>query len=65
MTLEQRIIKLNQVNIVWINYYGIAKCKGIVIQWDKWIKQRLKNVYMGNSEKKIKTRYKNLKETST
>lgn len=28
MTLEQRIIKLNQVNIGWINYYGIAKCNG-------------------------------------
>ena len=41
MTLEQRIIKLNQVNIGWFNYYGIAKCKGIVIQLDKWIKQRL------------------------
>lgn len=35
MTLEQRIIKLNQINIGWINYYGIAKCKGIVQQWDK------------------------------
>ena len=29
MTLEQRIIKMNQINIGWINYYGIAKCKGI------------------------------------
>lgn len=34
MTLEQRIIKLNQVNIGWINYYGIIKCKGIVVQLD-------------------------------
>lgn len=32
MTLEQRISKLNQVNIGWINYYGIAKCKDIVVQ---------------------------------
>ena len=42
MTLEQRIIKINQVNIGWINYYGIAKCKGIVVQLDKWIKRRLR-----------------------
>ena len=42
MTLEQRIIKLNQINIGWINYYGIAKCKGILVQLDKWIKQRLR-----------------------
>ena len=42
MTLEQRIIKLNQINVGWINYYGIAKCKGIVTQLDKWIRQRLR-----------------------
>ncbi|MFR7995783.1 MAG: group II intron maturase-specific domain-containing protein [Clostridium sp.] len=29
MTFEQRIIKLNQINIGWINYYGIAKYKSI------------------------------------
>ena len=40
MTLEQRIIKMNQINIGWINYYGIAKCKGIAQQLDKW------NVYI-------------------
>ncbi|MBE6051712.1 MAG: hypothetical protein E7214_13950 [Clostridium sp.] len=28
VTLEQRINKLNQMNIGWINYYGVAKCKG-------------------------------------
>ena len=41
MTLEQRIIKVNLLNIGWINYYSIAKCKNVVIQLDKWIKQRL------------------------
>ena len=61
MTLEQRIIKLNQVNIVWINYYGIAKCKGIVIQWDKWIKQRLR-MCIWKQQKKVKTRYKKLRK---
>ena len=59
MTLEQRIIKLNQVNIGWINYYGIAKCKGIVAQLDKWIKQRLR-MCIWKQWKKVKTRYKNL-----
>ena len=42
MTLEQRIIKMNQINIGWINYYGIAKCKGIAQQLDKWIRLRLR-----------------------
>ena len=61
MTLEQRIIKLNKVNIGWINYYGIAKCKGIVVQLDKWIKQRLR-MCIWKQWKKVRTRYKNLKE---
>ena len=59
MTLEQRIIKLNQVNIGWINYYGIAKCKGIVVQLDKWIKQRLR-MCIWKQWKKPRTKYKNL-----
>ena len=61
MTLKQRIIKLNQVNIGWINYYGIAKCKGIAVQLDKWIKLRLR-LYIWKQWKKVKTRYKNLKK---
>ena len=61
MTLKQRIIKLNQVNIGWINYYGIAKCKGIVVQLDKWIKLRLR-MCIWKQWKKVKTRYKNLKK---
>ena len=59
MTLKQRIIKLNQVNIGWINYYGIAKCKGIAVQLDKWIKLRLR-MCIWKQWKKVKTRYKNL-----
>ena len=61
MTLEQRIIKLNQINIGWINYYGIAKCKGIAQQLDKWIRLRLR-MCIWKQWKKVKTRYKNLKK---
>ena len=61
MTLEERIIRLNQVNIGWINYYGIAKCKGIVVQLDRWIKQRLR-MCIWKEWKKVKTRYRNLKK---
>ena len=61
MTLEQRIIKMNQINIGWINYYGIAKCKGIAQQLDKWIRQRLR-MCIWKQWKKVKTRYKNLKK---
>lgn len=61
ITLKQRIIKLNQVNIGWINYYGIAKCKGIAVLLDKWIKLRLR-MCIWKQWKKVKTRYKNLKK---
>lgn len=61
MTLEERIVKLNQVNIGWINYYGIAKCKGIIVQLDKWIKQRLR-MCIWKQWKKVRTRYKNFKK---
>lgn len=61
MTLEQRIIKLNQTNIGWINYYGIAKCKGIVQQLDKWRRQRPR-MCIWKQWKKVKTRYKNLRK---
>ena len=47
MTLEERIIKLNQVNIDLINYYGIARYKEIVKQLDK---AEIKNVYMETME---------------
>ena len=61
MTLEQRIIKLNQINIGWINYYGIAKCKGIVQQMDRWIRKRLR-MCIWKQWKKVKTRYRNLRK---
>ncbi|VYT62230.1 Group II intron, maturase-specific domain [Clostridium tertium] len=61
MTLEQRITKLNQVNIGWINYYEIAKCKGILVQLGKWIRQRLR-MCIWKQWKKVKTRYQNLKK---
>lgn len=61
MTLEERIIKLNQINIGWINYYGIAKCKSIVVQLDRWIRQRLR-MCIWKQWKKVKTRYRNLKK---
>lgn len=59
--LEQRIKKLNQVNIGWINYYGVAKCKGILGQLDTWIRQRLR-MCIWKQWKRVRTRYRNLKK---
>ena len=59
--LEQRINKLNQVNTGWVNYYGIAKCKGILGQLDTWIRQRLR-MCIWKQWKMVRTRYRNLKK---
>jgi hypothetical protein len=59
--LEQRIRKLNQINIGWINYYGVAKCKGIIGQLDVWIRQRLR-MCIWKQWKRVRTRYRNLKK---
>jgi group II intron reverse transcriptase/maturase len=61
MALEQRIERLNLINVGWINYYGIAKCKGIVERIDIWIRQRLR-MCIWKQWKKVRTRYKNLKK---
>ena len=61
MTLEQIIIKLNQTNVGWINYYGMAQCKSIVQQLDIWISQRLR-MCIWKQWKKVKTKYKNLRK---
>ena len=61
MPLAQRINKLNQINTGWINYYGIAKCKGLLEQIDIWIRQRLR-MCIWKQWKKVKTRYRNLKK---
>lgn len=60
MALEDRIRKINEVNIRWINYYGLANCKSIAEQLDIWIRQRLR-MCIWNQWKKVKTRYKKLK----
>lgn len=59
--IEHRIRKLNKVNIGWLNYYGIAKCKGIAEQLDIWIRQRLR-MCIWKQWKRLRTRYKNLKK---
>ena len=59
--LEQRINKLNQINIGWLNYYGVAKCKEILGQLDIWIRQRLR-MCIWKQWKRVRTRYRSLKK---
>lgn len=60
-TIEERIRKLNLLNRGWINYFGIANCKGIIKRFEIWIKQRLR-MCIWKQWKKVRTRYKNLRK---
>ncbi|WP_331482114.1 group II intron reverse transcriptase/maturase [Paraclostridium ghonii] len=42
ISMEWRILKLNQKTIGWINYFGIAKAKGQIQQIEGWIRRRLR-----------------------
>ena len=37
-----RMLKLNQLMIGWVNYFGIAKAKSNIQHIEKWIRRRLR-----------------------
>lgn len=57
--MDYRLLKLRQIIIGWINYYGIANAHGKLIQLDQWIRRRLR-ACIWKQWKKVKTRYRNL-----
>lgn len=59
ISMEYRIIKLNQLTVGWINYFGVAKADAKIKQLDKWIRRRLRTC-IWKQWKKIKTRKRNL-----
>jgi group II intron reverse transcriptase/maturase len=59
MSMEQRRIKLKQVIVGWVNYFGIADMKGTARTLDGWLRRRIRMCYW-KQWKKIKTRHDNL-----
>ncbi|MEJ8554645.1 group II intron reverse transcriptase/maturase [Tepidibacter sp. Z1-5] len=59
ISMEDRISRLNQVTIGWVNYFSIAKAKSIMQNLDKWIRRRLR-MCIWKQWKKPKTKTKNL-----
>lgn len=59
MSIEQRIFKLKQCIIGWVNYFNIADMKQLVKSLDKWLRRRIRMCYWKNW-KKIRTKYNNL-----
>lgn len=59
ISMEYRILKLNQVIRGWINYYGIANARGKLMEIDGWIRRRLR-ACIWKQWKKISTKQRNL-----
>lgn len=57
ISLDERIRKLNQVTTGWVNYFSIAKAKGIMQRLDEWIRRRLRMcIWKGWKKPKTKIR---------
>ena len=59
MSMTQRMLKLKQLIIGWVNYYGIADMKMLAKSLDEWLRRRIRMCYW-KQWKKIRTRHKNL-----
>ena len=59
ISMEERIKKLNQTTVGWINYFSIAKAKSIISEINGWIRARLR-MCIWKQWKKPKTKTKNL-----
>lgn len=59
ISMEERIRKLNQVTIGWVNYFSLANAKAIMQSLDEWIRRRLR-MCKWKQWKKPKTKIKNL-----
>lgn len=57
--MEYRMIKLRQVIIGWLNYFGIADMSSMAKELDEWIRRRLRMCFW-KQWKKIKTKHDNL-----
>ena len=42
ISMELRLLKLNQITMGWINYFGIAKAKANIQNIEVWIRRRLR-----------------------
>jgi group II intron reverse transcriptase/maturase len=54
-------LKLKQFITGWINYFKLADMKNLLIETDKWLRRRIR-MYIWKRWKRIRTRYKMLKQ---
>jgi RNA-directed DNA polymerase len=58
-SMEQRMMKLKQCIIGWINYFGIADLKSLAKSLDEWLRRRIRMCFW-KQWKNIRTRHDNL-----
>ena len=59
ISMDYRLIKLNDMIIGWVNYFKIANASRKLMELDNWIRRRLR-ACMWKQWKKVRTRYRNL-----
>jgi RNA-directed DNA polymerase len=59
MSMEQGIIKLNQLIVGWVGYFRLADMKGHCQDMDEWMRRRLRMCHW-KDWKKISAKFKNL-----
>ncbi|MHB8277312.1 MAG: group II intron maturase-specific domain-containing protein, partial [Candidatus Humimicrobiaceae bacterium] len=59
MSMARRMLKLKQLVIGWVNYFGIADMRELVKLLDEWLRRRIRMCYW-KQWKKIKTKHDNL-----
>lgn len=59
ISIEYRLLKLNQIMRGWINYYGLANAKAKLRELDQWIRRRLR-ACIWKQWKKTSTKQRNL-----
>jgi len=58
---EYRALKLTQFIRGWVNYFGMADMKNLLIETDKWLRHKIRAIYW-KQWKKVRTKYKELKK---
>lgn len=59
MNFNNRIKKLNEIIVGWVNYFKLADMKNKLRDLDKWIRRRLR-ACIWKTWKLVKTKFKNL-----
>ena len=59
MSINQRLVKLKQCIIGWVNYFGLADMKKLAQTLDSWLRRRIRMCFW-KQWKKIKTKRDNL-----